>query len=1155
MTIGRGTAVRPGPAINAGGTERQKGMDMKGMTIRRASLLRLAAGVSAIATIGHGTAFAQDVQQTEPAPPPANPDLSTEDQAVGDIVVTGIRASLANAQEIKRRSDTIVDAITAEDIGALPDRSINEALQRVPGVSIDRFAAPNDSQHFSVEGSGVQIRGLTYTRGEFNGRDTFAVSAGRDIGYNDIPAELAGSVEVFKNATADLIEGGIAGTVSINTRKPFDSKDRIIYLSGAMSWGDLEQRGEGSFAGLFSNQWTVGDGHRVGLLVGGSFFQQRSRADSVFVSSFLPRFNAPDDGVDGYAPDGTDFQGSQFDGVTCDGNNPNEGRLINAGTPYQLRVCDNFPVPAGFDTVYTPSGAGFRQQSFNTKRNSITAAAQFETADKRLLLTAQYLRAQSIESWVDRTVEPNIYYNDIGNTYPAGYIDQPGFTFNPNANYTFNDDGVFTSGTIVRRGNLQARNTPNNPCIIPNNGFPYTSTYCPYEQFVNPGGINTASTNRYFYSKSTNQDAAFNVKFAATDRLRFNFDAQYAKSEAEGTDDIVDIYTFSNVSIDLTGGLPNVSFVTPGFDTASYFGSPNSWFYNNAFNNRSINDGDEYAFRGDLEYDVSDDSFLRKVRVGGRYSKRQQTVRTNDYNNWGSLSATWVDQGPRFVSVTQDAITTKNFEGFFRGDASVPSVPAIREDILSNHDALTELLRRAKDPSGQFSYTPLEDRTPATGLDALIEGYFQPNEVYVNSEETIAAYARADFGTDFDSGARFSGNIGVRWVRTTDEAAGAINYPQRNQVLPNGFADFASYCAEQTEVDPNTGQAPPTSQIPALCRPGVTAAQQNAALAFADGTSVPQVATQTFDNWLPSLNLRFDVNDKLTFRFAASKAINRPNFGDLRNFVSLGFNGNTGVFEARASNPFLQPIKSDQLDLSAEWYFARVGSLTATLFYKNLTDVIVQNSGFTREFSNGGSTYGLQLTGPANAEGSSKIKGIEVAYQQTYDFLPGPLGGLGFQAAYTYIDAGNVILSPPDFRPSTDPTPNEGDGNQPPQEITGLYDNLPLPQLSKHNVNTSIFFDKYGIYARLAYNWRSKFLLSNRDCCFPFLPVYSLPTDSADASFFYTVNQNFKIGLTVNNLFDYKIRTSFVLNGDGLEAPRSFFKSDRQFQLSARLTF
>ena len=99
----------------------------------------------------------------------------------GTIVVTGIRQSLANSQNIKRRSDTVVDAITAEDIGALPDRSVTEALQRVPGVAINRFAGSNDPDHFSVEGSGVVIRGLNFVRSEFTGRDTFSANAGRHM--------------------------------------------------------------------------------------------------------------------------------------------------------------------------------------------------------------------------------------------------------------------------------------------------------------------------------------------------------------------------------------------------------------------------------------------------------------------------------------------------------------------------------------------------------------------------------------------------------------------------------------------------------------------------------------------------------------------------------------------------------------------------------------------------------------------------------------------------------------------------------------------------------------------------------------------------------------------------------------------------------------
>ena len=109
-------------------------------------------------------------------------------------------------------------------------------------------------------------------------------------------------------------------------------------------------------------------------------------------------------------------------------------------------------------------------------------------------------------------------------------------------------------------------------------------------------------------------------------------------------------------------------------------------------------------------------------------------------------------------------------------------------------------------------------------------------------------------------------------------------------------------------------------------------------------------------------------------------------------------------------------------------------------------------------------------------------------------------------------------------------------------------------QTTSRNFNVSAFYDKYGIYARIAYSWRSKFLLNNRDDIFPYLPVYSASTGQADASLFYTVSKSFKIGLQVNNLLDTTTKTRFLLNKEGLTAPRTYFKSDRQFALSVRLT-
>ena len=1065
-------------------------------------------------------------------------DVSTAETERDEIVVTGVRQSLANAQSIKRNSDTVVDAITAEDLGALPDRSVNEALQRVPGVAISRFAAPNDSQHFSAQGSGVVIRGLSYVRGEFNGRDAFAVGGGREIGFNDIPSEIVGSVEVFKNLTADLVEGGISGTVNINTRKPFDSNENLLFLSAGLNYGDLEERASPQGVALVSRQFDVGGG-RFGILASATYQQVRTRSDSVFISSPTPRFN-----------DDRNNNGVQ---------DPGEGRTINAGTSFSNTVFDRFPVPTGFQSVYVPLGAGARSQSFDRERIGISGAAQYENADRTLLVTAQYLRAESTEDWIEHTNETNNYYGDLTQVFPA-----------PGTSFTFDEDGIFTGGLLTQPNNGGAQGTRVNSPQGPDGSYGVL-------QF-DPNGIRTSFSNRHFYSKSTTQDISLNVKWSPTDRLHLNLDGQYVKSDAVTRDDILDTNTFSQVFVDQTnGGIPQIDFVVPGGNTSGYFANPDQIFFRDAFNGIQDNDGKEYAFRADAQYDVSEDGFLRALRVGGRFADREQTVRAVDYNNWGNVSETWTSVGPvTFAEVDPSYGALFSYTNFFRGKAvTPPSATFVPNEILGNHDAFMELLRNVTQ-QGTGGYCPAEDGATTGGRGNgncgpraangksqpnpnLINGLFQANEIYPNREKTYAAYVRADFGVDdFGNGMSLSGNVGVRFVRTTDSASGVISFPSQGAVFPNDnnvvdgvtlpprYTDVAGYCAFTIAQRAATGV---TTPLPAICT--VSAAQQASAVAFANGASVANVAQQSFNFWLPSLNVKLQLTPEFLIRGAASRAISRPNFGDLRNFVGLGAAGSNTVgsfgFESRARNPFLRPIEANQFDLSAEWYFGKVGQLTAALFYKDLKNIIVDNAGYTRTFTNNGQTYDVTVSGPANVAGKANIKGAEVSYQQTFDFLPGLLRGLGAQATYTFVDAGKIPNPVPDNRAN--------DGNRPTQEISGLYDNLPLQGLSKHNYNLAAFYDLGQFYARVAYSWRSKFLLTNRDCCFPFLPVYAQSTGQLDASAFVTINKNFKLGITGSNLLDETTKTNFLLNGDGLEAPRSFFKNDRTFTLTARVTY
>jgi hypothetical protein len=156
--------------------------------------------------LASGAVFAQS--GTTPADKDKDANTTT-------VIVSGQRAALESASQIKKNSDEIVDSIVAADIGKLPDRSVTEVLQRIPGVSIDRTqmrADPLQSvgdghQRFAAEGTGVSVRGMNYVRSELNGRDSFSANGGRALSFEDVPPELMAGVDVYKNPSAEQIEG------------------------------------------------------------------------------------------------------------------------------------------------------------------------------------------------------------------------------------------------------------------------------------------------------------------------------------------------------------------------------------------------------------------------------------------------------------------------------------------------------------------------------------------------------------------------------------------------------------------------------------------------------------------------------------------------------------------------------------------------------------------------------------------------------------------------------------------------------------------------------------------------------------------------------------------------------------------------------------
>jgi iron complex outermembrane recepter protein len=155
------------------------------------------------------------------------------DQESGsDIVVTGFRASLANSTNIKRNSSSIVEAVSAEDIGKLPDNSITEALARLPGLSAQRLFG---------RAQVITVRGLSpdFTTALLNGREQVSAGDNRGVEFDQYPSELLSSVVVYKTPDASLIGQGLAGTADMRTIRPLAQGGRTLSLSGRYEWNDI----------------------------------------------------------------------------------------------------------------------------------------------------------------------------------------------------------------------------------------------------------------------------------------------------------------------------------------------------------------------------------------------------------------------------------------------------------------------------------------------------------------------------------------------------------------------------------------------------------------------------------------------------------------------------------------------------------------------------------------------------------------------------------------------------------------------------------------------------------------------------------------------------------------------------------------------------
>jgi iron complex outermembrane recepter protein len=260
-------------------------------------LFRAGVALSALVAI---PAFAQVGAQPQEAPAspgqPATPGVvtPTNPQAAGDqpppeneaeeIVVTGLRASQQQAIDLKRKAVNVVDSITTQDIGKLPEQNVAESLQRIPGVNISRNGG--DGQFVSVRGLGPQFNVVT-----LNGRTLATENVGREFSFDVLPSELIAGADVFKSPTAILNGASIGATVDVRTIRPLEQKPLVLAGSFDMQRDDLPKSWNPRGSGIVS--WRNDDA-TFGVALVGSYQDRDIRIDSFDIGAGWVRHSSDD---------------------------------------------------------------------------------------------------------------------------------------------------------------------------------------------------------------------------------------------------------------------------------------------------------------------------------------------------------------------------------------------------------------------------------------------------------------------------------------------------------------------------------------------------------------------------------------------------------------------------------------------------------------------------------------------------------------------------------------------------------------------------------------------------------------------------------------------------------------------------------------------
>ncbi len=891
-------------------------------------------------------AFAQEV----PADVTESVDPATGDIGGDEILVTGTRATQRSSIAFKRDADVVVDGLVSDEIGATPDNSVGDTLERIVGVSAVRFKG--NANELSVRGLGPTLSFST-----FNGREVSTAGPDRSVAFQQFPSELVNGVLVYKSQRADFLEGGVGGVIELRSMKPLDYGKRRIQFEVRGDFqpqdNDVYQHDGLGYRANFSytDQFSTGIGD-IGVSIGYQRQDTTAPEDYYNANSTFQLCNTSANNpwlVTGSAAS----QVAAGAGANCTFATGPRSVAPSTGAP---------PVLVGEtrgDYYFANSSRSFRTQSTSEVRDGLIGAIQWRpSSDFEISIDGQYSKRNSLEdrnvlSIAEglRGVQPIL----IGN----------------------GSNGYSPGALISYRGNSNLENQ--------------LETRRRIEEYVG-GGISLIwSPNRWNISFDGSYSNSHRTETQKQTRMRSNRRVAYELSYEEG--DVVPHVTFDNFDI-----TDHDLFLT----TAA-----NSVYARNRF----VTDRTDRIWAARLDLDRELDGFFTSVKFGGRISDHHRTndnARNSDLNTLVALNG----QSPAqlIAQANQQCRAPFTTTSYMKGmGTNVTKWATFDNDCLFR------------------TFTGSDDALPypADGRD--------PSDIDV-TERIYAAYAMANFSSDLGN-VPVSGNIGLRWVKTDITS---IGYRQSYLLTIDSGNDTYDIAVD------------PTGQLQTNRSKG------------------------SYDYFLPSANIAFDLSDEVKLRLAAYRAIARSGIESFGAGINL--NPTTAasgvdniVFNATTGNPNLKPLRAWNLDASLELYASKDTLISIAGYYKwakgtvigrsepiptDITVTTIRDNG-PRETE----TFTINPVAPSNDLETRHLYGVEATASHALTWLPDPLDGLGIQ--------GSVNRAFANFEyPDTSP-------------IADYVDPANLIGLSKWTASGSVWFEKWGLSLRANLRYRSGYYKPN----------------------------------------------------------------------------